>query len=253
MRPKEQLLLDPCKLVSLVHDPVIYLFQQPGHRYEHLRLYLLQIVPDGIHALGIVDGTVVEQIDIGQHPLVNMIQRQKTERPDLTLWQTGGAGLYIADDIPMGKHDALWRPGGARSIDDGRQVLLPDRILDLLQSRGFLRRWRDQQLGPVTHARHGFDGKDLFQTRNLIADLQYFMIEFLVIDKNEPHLGVVQDKLQLVGSDSGINGCKYRAGALYGEIEHDPFGPVLTNDADLLHPFGCPVTAGNPQPQKPGA
>ena len=64
MRPIEQLLLHPRQFSPFMHDPVIYLLQQPRHRHEHLRLHLLQVLPDRIHALRIIDRTVVEQIDI---------------------------------------------------------------------------------------------------------------------------------------------------------------------------------------------
>ena len=77
MRPEKKLSFNSGKLSALAHNPVVHLFEQPGYRGKQVWFYLFQIIADRFEAFCIIDRNTFVQVEIGDHPLENVIQRQK--------------------------------------------------------------------------------------------------------------------------------------------------------------------------------
>src|SRR5579859_6209195 len=152
----------------------------------------------------------------------------------------------------MRKHYPLRRPRGSGSIDNGGQIFLVDGILYLFQPRHLFRRRRYKQLLPVPGPGYRLDSKHLPEGGNPVPKTLHLFEKVPVIDKNDLHLGFVQDEFELMQRDGGINGCEDGAGTLYGHVKHDPFRSVLTYDAYFFYSFRGPVYSGNPQPKQSG-
>ena len=79
-------------------------------------MYLFEVVPDLIKRLGIVDGDGLEHVDVGDHPLEDVVEREETQGA-ITPTDANGIKylvhiLHIAQDVSVAEHDALGKARG---------------------------------------------------------------------------------------------------------------------------------------------
>ena len=180
-------------------------------------------------------------VDVGQ----GQQRHHAVRRPDVDQLRHGQG---VADDVPMGQHDALGMAGGPRGIDDGGQVLLADLgrdAADQLEGLGpdlaqFHFAVGDQLLQPVAVGL-GVDDRKIVDQDAELEVIEGAVLELDVLLLRDEHglgLGMAQDVMDLRGREIGQDGDGHGAQRRDGEKGDAPVRAVLAED-------GHPVAVGD--------
>ena len=78
------------------------------------------------------------------------------------------------------------------------------------------------------------------------------MKSILIIYKYHFNLGIVENKLEFVYIDGGIDGCKQGTDLLNCQIQHDPFRAVFGKDRDFISSFHGHIIGSDTEGQQTG-
>ena len=135
-----------------------------------------------------------------------------------------GDAPVIGEKILLGEHHSFGKPGGARGIDDGGQVVGVRHGQSCLAS-GCFRDCRKIYEFPA-----GFPGfahhHDLFQKRALLQLGEGALGE----GEDDPGPGLLQGVMDMVPAGDGVQGDGHRTRQQCPEITHGPLRPVLQED-----------------------
>ena len=109
-----------------------------------------------------------------------------------------------------------------------------------------------QDIFPVQGFLEIIKGVDSCHRGNFIADALDLIIKVAVADKDQFYGGIVQDELQFIDADGGIDRCQYGPGLLNRQVEHQPFRTVIAEDCDLVAAFNASVVGSHAEMHESG-
>ena len=137
--------------------------------------------------------------------------------------------VAVADDA------ALRRPGRARGVDEGADVLRGDRLPARLPLGGVAAGAaggevveRDRVLAGAGHPHH------VLEQRQLVADRADLLQLLVVLDDDDLGVGVLEHVLALLGRVGLVDRDDGGAGRERGEVEVGPLGAGVGEDRDLV-------------------
>ena len=224
-----------------VHDLGVDLLEDPRRADHDVRPDLDEVLGDRLDALGIGHGTALVEIGEGDHSLQDMRQRQEGERGILFREEDHRrGGDDVADEVVVGQDDALGQTRGARGVDDGgliRGLDSPGQALEEARLGGVHGSAFGQDLGQREHAlgrRLGFQGDEMLDLDQLGPDGLQLPPLIGAGDDHDAGVGVIDEIFDLVGDERRVDRDGDAAQAEVGEVGHDPFGPVLGEDDELV-------------------
>ena len=156
-----------------------------------------------------------------------MEDRQRVQQPVVGGEAPGVAqGRRVGGEVAVAEHGALGAAGGARGVEDGREVVLAARHVDVA-GRGGLRPWPSRLPSPcsprVSDVRHA----------ELRGQLRHRLLELGPADE-QGRLGVAQEVADLARGVGGVERQVDGAGAQAAEIEHQRLGALLDLGRDAV-------------------
>ena len=193
-----------------------------------------------VGAFHVGHGDAAENVDVIQHPAVDVSEREERER-DIggRLEIEGGAGVgHVGGKIVVGEHDALGLAGGAGSVDDGAKLAGEDLCGaqtiggDFGSAGGSDQRLVAQEIGGDVILRIGYD--HLFEFGELCAALLELLQLVGAADDDHAGAGMFQDVSHSVGRFVEVDGDGDAAAAVDGEIGGVPLGAIGGEDGHAI-------------------
>jgi hypothetical protein len=111
----EQFLLDAGERFALGQNGIVDLLQKPRHRREHVRTHFLDLRSDVVVVLQEVDAHARPLVEVHQHALVDVAQRQKAHatRAHAHTGSRSALASTLPEDVVVAQHNALGPAGSA--------------------------------------------------------------------------------------------------------------------------------------------
>src|SRR5690606_4291065 len=122
-RPEENMLFQSLELLALRHDFIIDFFQYAWHCGEPMGLHVVDVGYDGIKALRVMYLHTLGEVQVYAHALEDVAQRQKAECLPVVIRQKIETVINVRQHVFMGKAYALRFAGGARCIDQRKEIV----------------------------------------------------------------------------------------------------------------------------------
>jgi len=213
---------------------------------------LQEILGHRFDALGVADRASAVDIGEGDHAFQDVRQGQEGQdgvllgKPD---------DLRDADDvaheIAVGEDDAFRHPRRPRRINQGGLVLRPDQERFPLEEPGIGRvrpaaQVQDLVEGPDALGRLGEEGDEVLDLVQPFPD-GFDLRPLLPVGADDDHgVRIIDDVADLFRNERRVDGNGHGSPRQGREIRHDPFGPVLGNDGQLV----AVPQAQRPEPQR---
>src|SRR6266404_3306188 len=196
-----------------------------------------------VDGFDISDTHAIEEVDVVQHAAVHVRERQERQGyVGRGLEIEGGAGVrYVGRHIVVREHHALGLAGGAGGVDDAAQLagehLRGTHTVgsDFGAAGGFDQGFVAQAFGWDVGSAVSDD--DVIEFRQLRAARQKRLQLLRANHDDYARAGMLEDVSHAIGRLVEIDGNRYAAGAVDGEIGGVPLGAVSGKKADTIARF----------------
>jgi hypothetical protein len=238
---------------ELEQKTLLELFVNAGDADEERRCDLADVEGYGIDRFRKADSAAKHQMrHLAIAALGNMTQRQIAHGLEGLVSDPDGFGVDVGgiDQVTMGQHRALGRPGRARRIDQDGDVIRRGLRNQTIQRRvgvgvferigpaALAQRFERYQLRlPVLPEAFHVDANDGLERRQAVIvgqRIQHLVGLFLIASYHHPRAGVAHDILQLDPGIGRVDADRDRTDHLDAEIGVKPFRRVLAGDGDAV-------------------
>ena len=216
---------------TFLDNSVVEFFEQSRHRGEDRWLRITQVFFDGFQTLCKIDVCTDVHVQIVQHAFEDVANGKEAQYPvffiDQDLGNPWNAVQNVLHDVLMAEHHTFGCTGGARSVNDGREICgfytchatLQFALLLIASCLGDFR--------PVCAIGFSLKNKDALQRGDLVFDRHDFVVQFLVADRAVFALAVGENVFIIRLSHGGVNRHVDPAGR-HDSVVHDvPFTPIV--------------------------
>jgi hypothetical protein len=241
-RPVVDLALQGARFEQRDRDGRIELLPDPRHGGEHGRRDLAHVLRHRLRVLDEVQlGAGVDAEILAADALGDVAQRQEAH----ALVAVGLRGDQVVatgrvDKAAVAVHRTLGQAGGARGVDEDRQVFGPARRHPRLQRVGVAGRMRAAQLAQRVQAHHArvleiaqalhVEHDDLVQEGQAAAHRQHLVELLFVFDEQHPGVRIGAQVHHLDRRVGRIDAVRDAAGAEHREVGEHPFDDGVRQD-----------------------
>ena len=217
---------------------VVERLQHPRHGAEPVGVTACQVALDGSDALGIVDADAQLLVFVVHGALVAMAEGKEAEHLLLMAVDLAdGVAVGIEGEVAVGEHDALREACGARRVDDGSDVVGRYGSDVLFDYRAVLLGVLASCEAQLAHAGHHGAAVHQEDVDGMVGSLDVLL--HLLVEGTRPHedslrVAVVEDVLEVVPAEGGVDGNVDQACQRASHIEEVPLGAVGGDGDDLI-------------------